>query len=71
MGRVASNMGLELPSLRLLSRDLRSVFLVLELKSVTILTPLSMATESLLRVPPRCFREGLAQIRPPEPVALS
>lgn len=71
MERVANNTGLELPLLWLLSGDLRSVFLVLELKSVTILTLLSMATVSLLHVPPRCCREGLAQIRPPELVAHS
>lgn len=46
MGCVANNMGLELSSLWLFSRDPRSVFLILELKSVTILTLLSMATET-------------------------
>lgn len=45
MGCVANSMGLDLPPVWLLSRDLRSLLLVLEFKSMTILTLLSMATE--------------------------
>lgn len=57
-------MGPELPSLRLLFRDPKSTFLILELQSVSILSLLSMATQTqqchlCLTYPPVVLVRGL------------